>query len=404
MNGIITAQKKVLCVIKIKKHLLPLLMILGVILSLNHERFATPSFSLSTYNIPNDQVPVYEQFNASDQLTKSVHSSTAVTLANGNLLAMWYGGTREGHTDVEIYASTFNQDTQTWSPSKSVLNRYQVSDDLNRYIKKVGNPVLVRHTQGQLVLIYVSVSLAGWASSQINMMVSYDEGQSWHRSKHLVTSPFINISTLVKNDAVIYDDGTIGISAYHELMGEFSEIVRVSLEGKVVNKYRISSGAETIQPSIAVQDASNAVVYMRDTSKDIQKVRRSVTTDGGSTWSAYENTHLDNPNSSVFAFGDSKGRNWLVLNNAVKHVEHSADNGSHQSRGNLALAVSTDQGVNWDIVHYFEKEKKIIDKEHKYSYPWVAVADNGEYHLFYTWNRKIIKHVLFNQAWLEQQI
>ncbi len=381
-------------------------MIIGAVLSLNHERFTAPVFYIGPDPLIENQPPFYVQEDVSDGMTKSVHSSTAVSLPNGNLLAMWYGGTREGHTDVNIYASVFDRKTQKWQKSKPILDRYQVADDLDRYIKKIGNPTLVRHPAGPLVLAYVTVSLAGWASSQVNMMVSYDDGQSWHASKHLVTSPFLNISTLVKNDMVIYQDGTIGITAYHELIGQFSEIIRVNLDGQVINKYRISSGAETIQPTISVHDKNNAVSYMRDTSKNVQKVRRSVTSDGGLTWSAYESTMLDNPNSSVFSFIDSKDRSWLILNNSIKHVKHALDNGGHQSRGNLALAVSTNQGENWRIVHYFEKakEKKATDKESKYSYPWVTVGDNGEFNLFYTWNRKVIKHIRFNQAWLEERV
>ena len=381
-------------------------MIAGVFFSLNHERFASPAFYVEPAQSIEPQSSFYIQKDASDGVTQSVHSSTAVSLPNGNLLAMWYGGTREGHTDVNIYASVFDRKTQKWQKSKPILDRYQVANDLDRYIKKVGNPALIRHPAGPLVLTYVSVSLAGWASSQINMMVSYDDGQSWHASKHLVTSPFLNISTLVKNNMVIYEDGTIGIAAYHELIGQFSELIRVSLDGEVINKYRISSGAETIQPAIAVHSKENAVTYMRDTSKDIQKVRRSVTNDGGETWSPYENTVLDNPNSSVFAFLDSKNRSWLILNNAVKHVKHARDNGGHQSRGNLALAMSMDQGLTWKIVHYFEKEvaKKAGDEESKYSYPWVTKSANGEFNVFYTWNRKVIKHIQFNQAWLEEKV
>jgi predicted neuraminidase len=391
---------------KIKKHILPAFMVIGAVLSLNHEKFAAPVFYMAPDHLIENQAPLYVHEDASDGVTTSVHSATAVSLPNGNLLAMWYGGTREGHTDVNIYASVFDRQTQKWQPSKAILDRLQVADDLDRYIKKVGNPTLIRHPAGPLVLAYVTVSMAGWASSQVNMMVSYDDGQSWHTSKHLVTSPFLNISTLVKNDMVIYEDGSIGITAYHELIGQFSEIVRVTLDGQVINKYRISSGAETIQPSIAVHSKNNAVTYMRDTSKDVQKVRRSVTFDGGIIWSPYESTMLNNPNSSVFAFVDSKDRSWMVLNNAVKHVDHALDNGGHQSRGNLALAVSEDQGVNWNIVHYFEKAKEIKEtgQESKYSYPWVTVGGKGEFNLFYTWNRKVIKHIRFNQAWLEEQV
>lgn len=372
-------------------------MVLGVILSFSHERFPAPKFLFQAKQTANNssenQQASYKSFDVSTNLTKGVHSATAVTLPNGNLLAMWYGGTREGHTDVKIYSALFDAQKQQWQTPKAILDRIQVSNDLDRYVKKVGNPVLIRHPQGPLVLVYVSVSLAGWATSQINMMLSYDDGQTWHPSKHLVTSPFINISTLVKNDAVIYEDGTIGIAAYHELLGEYSEIVRVTLDGEVVNKYRITSGDKTIQPTIAVYSDTQAVSYLRDTGKDVQKVRRTVSEDGGITWSPYESTQLDNLSSAIFTFIGGKGRSWMVFNDAPKGQEHA--------RNSLALAVSDDKGITWQTVHHFEKILIPEEVESKFAYPWVTYGINGEYHLFYTWNRKIIKHIAFNQAWLE---
>ena len=382
--------------INIKKHILPIMMLVGALLSLGHERFAPPKFVVQLASAAGEQAVSYKRHDVSTALTNTVHSATAVSLPNGNLLAMWYGGTREGHTDVKIYSALFDQKKQQWQAPKAILDRMQVSNDLDRYVKKVGNPVLIRHPEGPLVLVYVSVSLAGWATSQINMMLSYDDGQSWHPSQHLITSPFINISTLVKNDALIYQDGTIGITAYHELVGEFSEIVRVTLAGKVVNKYRISSGDKTIQPTVAVYSAREAVTFMRDTGKDVQKVRRSVTADGGLSWSSYETTQLDNLSSAIFTFSGREGRSWMVYNDAPKGQEHG--------RNTLALAVSHDKGLNWKTLHHFERIEKPAATESKFAYPWVTRGQGGQYHLFYTWNRKIIKHVAFNQAWLESKL
>ena len=379
----------------IKEHVLPILMLVGAFLSLNHQRFDAPQFVTQQALPVIEQQTHYKQFDVSVKLTNTVHSATAVTLANGNLLAMWYGGSREGHVDVKIYSALFDQKKQQWQKPKAILDRLQVSNDLDRYVKKVGNPVLIRHPQGPLVLVYVSVSLAGWATSQINMMLSYDDGQTWHASKHLVTSPFINISTMVKNDAVIYKDGSIGITAYHELVGEFSEIVRVTLDGQVIDKYRMSSGDNTIQPTVATYNSLEAVSFMRDTGKEVQKVRRTATVDGGVNWTPYEATQLDNLSSAIFTFTGNKDRTWMVFNDAPKGQEHG--------RNTLALAVSDDKGLNWETVHHFERIEKPEVIESKFAYPWVAKGDEGQYHLFYTWNRKIIKHIAFNQAWLESK-
>ncbi len=380
--------------INFKKHILPAFIIAAALLALAHERFPAPSFLVSAPSMVNNDVVMYNEKDVTHGQSKTVHSATAVTLKNGDLLAMWYGGTREGHTDVKIYSARFNQVTQEWQEPTSVLDRYQVADDLDRYIKKIGNPTLLRHSNGALVLIYVSVSMAGWATSQINMTVSYDEGQTWYASKRLVTSAFFNISTLVKNNAVIYDDGTIGITAYHELIGEFSEIVRVTLDGKVVDKYRISSGEQTIQPTLVTLGQKQAVAYMRDSTKFEQKIMRAVSVDSGQTWSKYEATELNNPNSAVYAFNDPEGRHWMVFNDSTRDQVYSRDN--------LALAVSLDSGLTWSTVHYFVKAPTDAKVENKYSYPWVSISGDGLYDLFYTFNRKTIKHIGFNQAWLEQ--
>lgn len=375
------------------KFSVPCLLVIGLLLSCY-----LPVSSQSTFFIDNselttaNQTPVFERFDVGDGSAKSMHSFTSVVLDNGNLLAAWYAGTREGHRDVEIYSSVFSTVDKTWSKPRSILNRYQASDDLNRYIKKIGNPVLYRHPSGVTVLFYVSVSMAGWATSQINMSLSYDDGQTWHGSKRLVLTPFLNISTLIKNDVITYADGTIGITAYHELLGEFSHIVRVDLAGNIINSYRMTSGDHTIQPSLMVYDEKTAVSMMRDTSHDIEKVQRAISLDAGRTWSDYQATGVDNPNSAVFAFVDAKQRSWMIFNDATRQTE--------LTRNNLALGVSYDQGQTWETKYYFENPEKLDTDEGRYAYPWVTKSGE-DLHIFYTWNRAQFKHVHVNQAWLE---
>ena len=36
-----------------------------------------------------------------------------------------------------------------------------------------------------------------------------------------------------------------------------------------------------------------------------------------------------------------------------------------------------------------------------FSYPFLMQARDGEVHLVYTWQRKAIKHITFNAAWLD---
>lgn len=385
-------------IIKIKKILFLLFILLGLGLSLSQPKFDAPAFwiepnTAASLTNKTAQQPAFINQDTLPTVTNAVHCATSVVLDNGNVLAMWYGGTREGHVDVALFSSVLNAQTQTWSEPKKVLDRYDASNQLNRYIKKIGNPVLIKHPQGPIALVYVSVSLAGWATSQLNMALSYDDGQTWHASKRLVTSPFINVSTLVKDRAVIYQDGSIGITGYHELKGEFSELVRVTLDGEVINKYRMTNGTNTIQPSLIVNNEKEAFAVMRDSSRHPQKVHWAETKDGGQTWSPYKALEVDNPNSAIVVFKDLAGRNWMVFNDQTRDMENA--------RNNLALAVSTDNGLTWATKHFFENKEKDPELTEKYAYPWLSQTQQGEYHLFYTESRKVIKRLHFNEAWLE---
>jgi predicted neuraminidase len=39
----------------------------------------------------------------------------------------------------------------------------------------------------------------------------------------------------------------------------------------------------------------------------------------------------------------------------------------------------------------------------RFDYPYLIQDRAGTFHLFYTWNRALIRHVAFNSAWLDQQ-
>ena len=49
-----------------------------------------------------DAAPLYERRDASTGLTPAVHAASAVELEDGRILAVWYGGSREGAQDVAI--------------------------------------------------------------------------------------------------------------------------------------------------------------------------------------------------------------------------------------------------------------------------------------------------------------
>jgi predicted neuraminidase len=322
--------------------------------------------------------------------TQSVHAATAAELADGGLRAFWYGGTREGASDVAIYTSAYPDRDGTWEPERALARREAVQRDLYRYVRKLGNPVAGRDQRGRMWLFFVSVSVGGWAGSAINAIVSDDEGRTWSPPRRLITSPFLNLSTLVKGPLVLLADGTMALPVYHEMIGKFGELLRLDSEGRVIGKTRLSWGTSSLQPVVVPRSETEAVAFMRYAGDPPGRVLMVRTSDAGAHWTAPEKTALPNPNSAVGGALLAGGPLILAFNDA------------ESNREGLDIALSTDFGASWRVARSLESESQLPRAPvAEYSYPWVMQDRAGNVHVLYTWGRSRIKHVMFNQAWLE---
>ena len=343
-------------------------------------------FTQAIIAAPRAEAPLYEDRLVSHETTPQVHAATVVELSDGRLRAFWYGGTEEGTKDVAIFSSVFEPATGQWSHETFVFDRGTTQTDVGRYVKTIGNPVAFRYGDREIWLFYVSVSVGGWSGSAINLAVSSDDGQTWKPARRLITSPFLNLSTLVKGPALILESGWVALPVYHELMGVFGELLRLDREGNVVGKSRLSRGASSLQPVILPSSASNAMGLMRYSGAPPKRILAFRTADGGQHWTQPWKTNLPNPNSAVAGARLDDGSLMVVFNE------------SEQDRSNLSLALSSDEGESWRTIHRFEEDPSGTEE---YSYPFLIRSSNGDYHLLYTWHRTHVKHVHFNPAWLE---
>ena len=324
-------------------------------------------------------------------ITPSVHSATAAVLSDGRLISCWYGGTREGHRDVRIFCAYYQQ--QQWSEPHVVMTRQQTAQATRTYIKKLGNPVLYFSAQKQqLWLFYVSVSVGGWSASQINFAVSADMGLTWSQPRRLISSPFINISTLVKNTPVEMDQGYLALPVYHEGLAKFSELLLLDIEQQqVIYKSRISHRRSGIQPYLFVADTQHAMAVIRNTMAKSasgvseKKMLFSTTENGGLHWQPMRVTGLLNPDSAVGGLAVD-GLPWLV-----------AFNDHRDTRENLSLAAYI--GDKWQHIATLMEEEG-----GRFSYPWLLRDHDGIFHVFFTHHRQQIDHIRFNKAWLLEKI
>ena len=321
----------------------------------------------------------------------SVHAASLIALKDGAIRAFWFAGSREGAADVAIYSSVYDPKSSNWSAPTVVMDRITAEKGLSRYIAKLGNPVPSRLADGKLQLFFVTVSIGGWAGSSISAVTSDDEGLTWSNPQRLISSPLLNLSTLVKSPVIQFNDGLLGIPAYHEWIGRFGEFLRVEA-GQVIDKRRMSSGRSAIQPLLFVNDAQDASAYFRQTRGAglPKQIPVSLTQNAGQTWQSAPDLPIANPNSAVAGLVLSSGARILVLNNI------------EAGRYRLALMMSDGKSGQWHTIELFEDDEATPEAQRKeFSYPYLLSVDGGGVHLVYTWDRKKIRHRHFSDAWLK---
>jgi predicted neuraminidase len=356
------------------------------------------------------------------------HAASMVELADGRLRAFWFSGSREGAPDVEIRTAVFDPRQNRWQDEAAVIDRAATQTGLWRSVRRLGNPVPARTADGpngRLHLFYVTVSLGGWAGSSITRLSSTDDGQTWSAPQRLITSPFLNVSTLVKGAPFLYADGSIGLPVYHEFIGKFGELLRLDAEGRVLDKQRLSHGRGSLQPVVLVQDAQRAQVLMRHAGPSSpNRVIGTATADAGRHWTPAEKTTLANPSAAVAGVVLPDGTLLAALNDI------------ESDRDALSLLASRDDGKSWTTLAQLEDQrawrgKTLPEAEFRramaqvdaplaesaqriqcrdngcsfeFSYPYLTRAANGDLHLLYTWNRSAIRHLWLPRGWLEAKL
>ena len=292
--------------------------------------------------------------------TPECHAAT-IAQFEGALYAAWFGGTKEGHSDVDIWLSMRDGDTWTkpmcmaggstpyWNP---VL--FPFGDSLFLYFKK-GKKIPRWYT------CYRVLRHGEW--SALRSLVPGDHGGR---------GP-------VKNKPVLLHNGTICAPASLELADEpttgqrWRSFVDMSSDGLSWQAQQsIPADVNLIQPTLWESDAGLHALLRSDAGA----IYRSDSTDGGRGWCKAYATSLPNNNSGIDAtYRD--GKLYVIYNPVSKNWG---------PRTPLVVSMSEDNGATWCETIPLE------DAPGEYSYPAIIAAD-GALLVVYTHKRKGIAYV-----------
>lgn len=335
--------------------------------------FTAVLFSNNVVNAQMKAVNIESSYIADPPVTTASHASTLVEYKPNEILAAWFGGKYEGAKDVGIYISSYKD--KKWSTPKELIQPLIKNGDT----LPCWNPVLFKSKSENLYLFYkVGKNPREWFGA---MMVSKDNGTTWGEAKYLpdgflgpirnkpieVTSGEILCGS--STESVKTDEWRVHVEVYTEEADSWKKI-------EVENDNKL----DIIQPTFLIHNAND--IQMLSRSKH-NKVVASWSGDKGKSWIRTNTINVINSNSGIDALTVNKNL-FLLVNNPLP-MGKDWFNG----RNVLDVEYSRD-GLNWKKLFDLEKQEK-----GEFSYPAIIQTSDKKIHVLYTYDRKYIKHTVF---------
>lgn len=313
------------------------------------------------------------EFISNQMPTPSCHASTLVELSNGDLLASWFGGTREGAPDVAIWQS--RRTASGWSQPQVVIRE----PDIATY-----NPVLFYSAARVLWLYYkFGPHPSSWTAGRT---YSRDDGHTWTPAEHLPAGLYgpIRAKPLILGDGTIlsgssvesYESWACWIERSTDQGQGWQRIGPIAAPARLaVSKPKTGEPYGIIQPSLVDLGQKHIRLYARST-QTIGRICQADSYDNGLSWSEVKTTELPNPNSGIDVVRLRDGRLVMIYNRSTS------------ARTPLNLAVSRD-GDHWKDFY------ELATGSGEYSYPALIQARNGDLLMTYTWHREKICFVRY---------
>ena len=381
---------------------------------------------------------IVDQFLYEETSFPECHASTIVELENGDLLAAFFGGTKERNPDCCIWVCRKPKGQAGWSaPYLAADGVFSLDDPLCAVAglsgidstttpasagptaptftgdtatarrKACWNPVLFQIPGKEEVLLFYKIgsNVADWTGWLVR---SHDGGLTWS-PKEALPEGFLGP---IKNKPVYLDgrlicpsstEGKMGWRIHIELSdddgrtwrmvgpipGELSLLTSDRPGGIHTEDYHEDPAAladnakakpiYAIQPSVLVHPDGRLQVMCRTRNA---RLATSWSDDRGETWSQVTLTDVGNNNSGIDALTTRDGLHVLIYN------DFETVPGTPKGVRTPICIATSDDGITW--TNRLTLEDSPISQ---YSYPAIIEGSDGSLHATYTWRRQRIKYV-----------
>jgi predicted neuraminidase len=347
------------------------------------------------------------------------HAANLAYLPDGTLTCVWFGGTMEGMGDISVYLSRLAPGSETWSPAE------QLSDDA---AKSEQNPLLFVAPDGKVWLLYTSQTSGNQDGSVVKRRISSDGGKSFGPVETLCDVP----GTFVRQPIIVNGRGEWLLPLFRCIKvpgqrwtgdADFASALISADGGANWTMKDVPDSIGAVHMNIVPLAGDEMAAFYRH--RFAESVLRSVSHDGGRSWSAPVPTNLPNNNSSVQAVKLHSGKIAIVYNHSsaatssdrrlslydeIEGEESDAAPAATASaerkaiwgvpRAPLSLAFSDDDGVSFGERIDIEtgsgycltnNSKDGLNRE--FSYPSIIEGPDGAVHVALTYFRRAIKYV-----------
>ncbi|WP_461189401.1 sialidase family protein [Arthrobacter sp. Z4-13] len=370
--------------------------------------------------------------------TVQSHAANLLTLPDGRLGCVWFGGTQEGVPDISIWFSALEPGSSQWSEPQ------QLSDDSARSEQ---NPILFTAPDESLWLLYTAQKAGNQDTAEVRRRISTDSGRTWGEVETLFAANETG-GVFVRQLPVVLPSGRLIVPIFRCITTPGEKWVGNSDDSAVmISDDAGATWSEHVLPGslgcvhMNIQPVADGSLLALFRSRWADSIYESRSTDDGSTWSEPVPTELPNNNSSIQFTALADGRLALVYNHsrAEENTERRLslydeidDDGLAEEQGQLAepvpgaavavdgerrafwgtprspmtLAISEDSGRSWPVRRnldvgdgYCLSNNSRDGLNREYSYPSIHQGPDGSLNIAYTYFRQAIKFVRVDPQW-----